>query len=151
MAAFGDGADQACASLDPGRVDFALEIPCGSRIRRDFLDGGFCQGIVSDGPSPTSVACSASADFNRMTSILVHNNARDRSVDLWSRNSRCPSRRALAIRCASRDLTMMSSMSAAGTRETDPSRRGLGLAMQGQRGVIAIADAGLGGVGRDHR
>jgi hypothetical protein len=45
---------------------------------------------------------------------------------------------------------MMSSMSVAGTRETDPADA-VGLSMQaGRRHVIAIADASLSGVGCDH-
>ena len=46
---------------------------------------------------------------------------------------------------------MMSSMSVAGMRETDPDRRSFGFSLEvRQRDVIAIADSGFGGVGRNH-
>ena len=46
---------------------------------------------------------------------------------------------------------MVSSMSVAGTRETEPADAVFGLSTQeGRRHIIAIADTGFGGVGRDH-
>jgi hypothetical protein len=50
-----------------GRVSLRDAL-CGSRIWRDFLDGGFCQGIVSGWSSGESDASSAVSDLSLMTS-----------------------------------------------------------------------------------
>src|SRR5258705_2608675 len=42
---------------------------CGSRIWRDLLDGGFCQGLVSDRSSGESDGSSAFSDLSRTTSL----------------------------------------------------------------------------------
>jgi hypothetical protein len=97
---------------------------CGSSIRRDRLDGGFCQGIVSKGSCARSGSWSVWSDLNRTTSLSVCTTiaATNRARASGSRNCKgldvepC----CWTARCASRDLTMVSSMSAAGTRKTDP-------------------------------
>ena len=44
---------------------------CGSRISRDLLEGGFCQGIVSDRSSGQSDASSALSDLSRTISLSL--------------------------------------------------------------------------------
>jgi hypothetical protein len=53
LAAFGDSAHQACASRELLRFDIRDAL-WGSGIRRDLLDGGLCQGILSDRSSERS-------------------------------------------------------------------------------------------------
>jgi hypothetical protein len=96
---------------------------CGSRIWRDLLEGGFCQGIVSD-PSGESDASSAWSDLNRTINLSLCTTIPATSC---ARSSRSPKRSALVVdlsclaaRCSFRHFTTVSSMSAAGTRGTDP-------------------------------
>src|SRR5258708_15857670 len=57
----------------------------------------------------------------------------------------------LTMRRSLRELTTVSSMSVAGTREIDPTDAVLDFSMQvRKRDVIAIANAGLGCMGRHH-
>jgi hypothetical protein len=106
-----------------GRASLRV-LPCGSRIRRALLDGGFCQGIVSNGPSTRSDASLVSSSLSRTTSLPVCTTT---LATNWVRAARSRSCTALDVepsswvaRCASRHFMMASSISAAGTREIDP-------------------------------
>ena len=56
---------------------------CGSRIWRDFLDGGFCQGIESDWSSEESDASSALSDLSLNDQpVPVHNNSGDQLCEV---------------------------------------------------------------------
>ena len=96
----------------------------GSRIRRDLLEGGFCQGIVRDRSSGESDASSALSDLSRTISRSLCTTIPATSC---ARSPRSPKGITLVVapscsvaRCSFRNLTTMSSMSGAGTRETDP-------------------------------
>jgi hypothetical protein len=55
-----------------------LGIPCGAKIGRDFLDGGFCQGIESESPSSQSDALFGSCQLQPNSQrFLVEIDARD--------------------------------------------------------------------------
>ena len=128
---------------------------CGSSIRRDLLDGGFCQGIVSDGSSDRSDASSLSSDLRRRTNLSLCTTIPAISFArvLRSRQGKLPGVDAslLPARYSFRDLTTVPSISAAGTRETDPADAVLASPCRtGCRHVVAIADAGFGGMGRNH-
>ena len=97
---------------------------CGSNIWRDFLDGGFRQAIESDRSSGESEAWSALSDLSLMISL---SRCTTMPATTCARSPRSPKGRVpvadlpwLGARCSFRDLTTMSSMSPAGTRETDP-------------------------------
>ena len=96
---------------------------CGSRISRDLLEGGFCQGIVSGRSSGQSDASSA-WDLSLMISLSLCTTI---PVTSCARASRSPKRTAqdgdpscLVARCFFMDFRTVSSTSVAGTRETDP-------------------------------
>src|SRR5438132_10238136 len=101
-----------------------LDLLCGSRIWRNLLEGGFCQGIESDRSSWESDASSALSDLSRTTRLsLCTTTPASRSATA----PRSPKGRVpvvdlpwLAARHSFRNFTTVSSMSAAGTRETDP-------------------------------
>jgi hypothetical protein len=133
-----------------GRVSVRV-LPCGRRTRRARLDGGLCQGIVSDGLSVRSDASSASSGLNRMTSLSACTTT---LATNWARIARSRSCAApdvgpscWAVKSASRDFMTASSISAAGTRETDPAGAVLASPCRTGVDVIPITDASLCGVG----
>ncbi len=94
---------------------------CGSRILRDLLEGGFCQGIVSNRSSGRSDAPHALSDLSLMISLSPCTTIPATSS---ARSPRSPKGRVavadlpwLAARCSFNDFTMTSSMSAAGMRK----------------------------------
>src|ERR1700722_7877042 len=102
---------------------------CGSRIWRDLLEGGFCQGIVSDRVSGESDESSASSDLRLMISLSLCTTIPVTISDIVSRS---PKFSALVVALPwlaavyfFRDFTTVSSTSAAGMRETDPADAGL--------------------------
>ena len=107
------------------------EASCGSSIRRDLLNGGFCQGIESDRSSGKSDASSASSDLSRTISLSLCTTIPATSC---TRAPRSSMRAGLVVdlscwvaRCSFRNFTTESSMSAAGTRQTDPAKVALPL------------------------
>ena len=110
-------------SMRVGRTSFR-GTPTGMRICRDFLDGGFCQGIDSNTASVESDPSSVPAGLNRTVSRSLCTSMR---ITCSAINPRSSASAALevgwpcwATRCSFTDPTMMSSMSVAGMRETDP-------------------------------
>jgi hypothetical protein len=108
-----------------GRTSFRNPL-CGSRIRRDLLDGGFCQGIVSDRSTGESDASPAPSDLSCTIRLSLYTTILATNCATAQRSSK---RRALvaelswlAARYSFRPFRIASSMSAAGTRETEPAR-----------------------------
>ncbi len=97
---------------------------CGSRIWRDLLDGGLCQGIVSEWSSGESDASFALSDLSLMISLSLCTTTLATGCARSPRSSKCEALvvdvSRLAARYSFRDFIMVSSMSAAGTRQTDP-------------------------------
>src|SRR6202171_4463733 len=97
---------------------------CGSRIWRDLLDGGFCQGIESDTSSGEPDASSALSDLSRTVSMslctIIPATSCVTAPQLFSGTTLVADLSCLAARYFFRNFTTTSSMSAAGTRETDP-------------------------------
>src|ERR1700676_102903 len=97
---------------------------CGSRIWRDLLEGGFCQGIESDRSSGESDGSSAFSDLSRTTSLSSYTTIPATSCATAPRSPESTllvvDLSCLAARCFFRSFTTTASMSAAGTRATDP-------------------------------
>jgi hypothetical protein len=97
---------------------------CGSRIWRDLLEGGFCQGIESDRSSGESDPSSLLSNFSRMMSrslcTIIPATSCARSPRPHQGTTPVVAPSCSAARCSFRNLTTVSSMSAAGTRETEP-------------------------------
>src|SRR5258707_1264763 len=89
---------------------------CGSRIRRDLLDGGFCQGLVSDRSSGESDGSSALSDLSRTTSLSSYTTIPATSYATAPRSSESTllvvDLSCLVARCSFRTFTTTASMSA---------------------------------------
>src|SRR5260370_40402516 len=97
---------------------------CGSRMLRDLLEGGFFQGIVSDLSSGQSDASYVLSDLSRTTSsslcTMIPATSFVTASQLFNGTTPVVDLSCLAARCSFSNFTTTSSMSAAGTRETDP-------------------------------
>src|SRR5258706_8359696 len=97
---------------------------CGSRIRRDLLDGGFCQGLASDRSSGESDGSSALSDLSRTTSLSSYTTIPATSCATAPRSSESTllvvDLSCLVARCSFRSFTTTASMSAARTRAPEP-------------------------------
>ena len=100
------------------------DVLCGSRIWRDLLEGGFCQGIVSDRTSEESDASSASFDLRLMISLSLCTTIPATNSAMVSRSPN-PSAPVVALpwlaaKYSFREFYDGVFISAAGMRETDP-------------------------------